>query len=104
LPGAITSTDARIRARIQKTVEDIIEVGNDLQAVKETLAYGLFLPWLRAKFGWSERSAENFRSTAKRFGPRTASIVDSKLGMKAASPLVAPPAPAARHTPAREAD
>jgi hypothetical protein len=100
----VTSTAARIQARIQKTVEEIIEVGNDLRAVNETLAYGPFPPWRRAKFGWSERSAENFRSTAKRFGPRTASIVDSKIGKKAANPLVAPPAPTARHTPASEAD
>jgi hypothetical protein len=46
-------------------VEDIIEVGNDLQAVKDALPHGQFLPWLKAEFGWSERSAQNFMSVKK---------------------------------------
>jgi hypothetical protein len=54
----------RIRERIKKTVEDISEVRNDLLAVKEALPHGQFLPWLRAEFGWSERSAQNFMGVA----------------------------------------
>ncbi len=60
LADKVRSTADRIRDRIKKTVEDIIEVGNDLLAVKEALPHGQFLPWLKADFGWGERSAQNF--------------------------------------------
>jgi hypothetical protein len=50
----------RIWKRIKQTVEDIIEVGNDLLALKEALPHGQSLPWLKAEFGWSEWSAQNF--------------------------------------------
>jgi uncharacterized protein YecE (DUF72 family) len=43
-----TSAD-RIRERVKKTVEDIIDVGNDLLAVKEALPHGQFGPWLKAE-------------------------------------------------------
>jgi hypothetical protein len=50
----------RIRERINKTVEDIIAVGNDLLAVKDSLEHGQFGPWLKAEFGWSERFSPEF--------------------------------------------
>jgi hypothetical protein len=58
----VRSSADRIRERVKKTVEDIIEVGNDLLAVKEALEHGQFGPWLKAEFGWSERTAQNFMS------------------------------------------
>ena len=64
----VRSSADRIRERVKKTVEDIIDVGNELLAVKETLPHGQFGPWLKAEFGWSERSAQNFMSVAERFG------------------------------------
>jgi hypothetical protein len=48
-------------------VEDIIAVGNDLLAVKKAPAHGQFGPRLKAEFGWSEQSAQNFMSVAERF-------------------------------------
>ena len=44
----VRSSADRIRERVKKTVEDIIEVGNDLLAVKEALDHGQFGPWLKA--------------------------------------------------------
>src|SRR5579875_1048550 len=81
----------RIRERIKKTVEDIIEVGNDLLAVKETLPHGQFLPWLKAEFGWSERSAQNFMSVAEQF--KSAKIADLPIQPSAAYLLAAPSIP-----------
>jgi hypothetical protein len=81
----------RIRERVKKTVEDIIEVGNDLLAVKEALPHGQFLPWLRAEFGWSERSAENFMSVADKF--KSARIADLPIQPSAAYFLAAPSVP-----------
>jgi hypothetical protein len=43
----VRSSADRIRERVKKTVVDIIEVGNDLLAVKEALEHGLFGPWLK---------------------------------------------------------
>src|SRR5262249_20975723 len=56
----VRSSADRIRERVRKTVEDIIEVGRDLLAAKEALEHGQFGPWLKAEFGWSERTAQNF--------------------------------------------
>jgi hypothetical protein len=82
LADKVRTAADRIRERVKKTVEDIIEVGNDLLAVKETLPHGQFLPWLRAEFGWSERSAENFMSVADRF--KSAKIADLPIQPSAA--------------------
>jgi hypothetical protein len=43
-----TSAD-RIRERVRKTVQDVIEIGDDLLAVKEALDHGQFGPWLKAE-------------------------------------------------------
>ena len=85
-----TSAD-RIRERVKKTVEDIIDVGNDLLAVKEALPHGQFGPWLKAEFGWSERSAQNFMSVAERF--KSAKFADLPIQPSAAYLLAAPAVP-----------
>src|SRR5262249_46875962 len=46
------STAERIRGRLRKTLEDLIEVGSDLLGVKEALPHGHFGRWLKAEFGW----------------------------------------------------
>ena len=45
----VHSSADRIRAKVKKTVEDIIDVGNDLLAVKAALPHGNFGPWLPAR-------------------------------------------------------
>ena len=87
----VRSAADRIRERVKKTVEDIIEVGNDLLAVKEALPHGQFLPWLKAEFGWSERSAQNFMSVAEQF--KSAKIADLPIQPSAAYLLAAPSVP-----------
>jgi hypothetical protein len=87
----VRSAADRIRERMKKTVEDIIEVGNDLLAVKEALPHGQFLPWLKAEFGWSERSAQNFMSVAEQF--KSAKIADLPIQPSAAYLLAAPSVP-----------
>jgi hypothetical protein len=87
----VRSSTARIRERVKKTVEDIIEVGKDLLAVKETLEHGHFLKWLRAEFGWSERTAYNFISVAERF--KVANFASLPIQPSAAYLLAAPSVP-----------
>ena len=65
----VRTTADRIRQKVKKTLEDIIEVGNDLLAVKEALPHGEFGYWLKAEFGWGERMAQNFMAVAQTFGP-----------------------------------
>jgi hypothetical protein len=82
-----------IREKVKKTIEDIIEVGNDLVAVRYALPHGQFGPWLRAEFGWTERTARNFMAVAERFGPKTEIISDLLIVPTAAYLLAAPSAP-----------
>jgi gas vesicle protein len=91
LADKVRTTADRIRERIKKTVEDIIEVGNDLLAVKDALPHGQFLPWLKAEFGWSERSAQNFMGVAEQF--KSAKIADLPIQPSAAYLLAAPSVP-----------
>jgi hypothetical protein len=91
LADKVRTAADRIRERIKKTVQDIIAVGNDLLAVKEVLPHGQFLPWLKAEFGWSERSAQNFMSVAEKF--KSAKIADLHIQPSAAYLLAAPSVP-----------
>jgi hypothetical protein len=91
LADKVRSAADRIRERVKKTVEDIIEVGNDLLAVKEALPHGQFQPWLKAEFGWSERSAQNFMSVAENF--KSAKNADLPIQPSAAYLLAASSVP-----------
>jgi hypothetical protein len=89
----VQSAADRIRQSLKRTIESIIEVGNDLIAVKEVLPHGQFGPWLRAEFAWTERTAQNFIAVAERFGPKTEIISDLRIDPTAAYLLAAPSAP-----------
>jgi hypothetical protein len=85
------STAERIRGRLRKTLEDLIEVGGDLLEVKEALPHGQFGAWLKAEFGWSERTAQNFMSVAERF--KSAKFAELPIQPSAAYMLAAPAVP-----------
>lgn len=91
LADKVRNAADRIRERVKKTVEDIVEVGNDLLAVKEALPHGQFLPWIKAEFGWGERTAQNFMSVAEQF--KSAKIADLPIQPSAAYLLAAPSVP-----------
>lgn len=58
----------RIKLRLKRTVEDIIEIGRELTAIKAELPHGQFLPWIAAEFEMSRQTADNFTSVYERFG------------------------------------
>ncbi|WP_169247993.1 DUF3102 domain-containing protein [Candidatus Competibacter phosphatis] len=58
----------RIKLRLKRTVEDIIEIGRELMAIKAELPHGQFLPWIAAEFEMSRQTADNFTSVYERFG------------------------------------
>ncbi len=68
--SALTARAAaeRIKLRLKRTVEDIIEIGRELKAVKEELPHGQFLPWIAAEFEMTKDTAQNFMSVFDRFG------------------------------------
>lgn len=58
-----------IHARLKRTAEDIIAIGQDLIAVNEKLArIHKFLPWLRQEFDMTRQTAYRFMAVAKKFG------------------------------------
>jgi len=72
-----TATE-RIKLRMKRTAEDIIEIGKDLIAIKEKLPHGAFLPWIASEFEMSQRTASNFMQTAERFGDKLANFANLK--------------------------
>jgi hypothetical protein len=58
----------------------IVEIGGALRRAKELLGHGNFLPWLKAEFRWSERTAPNYMSLAAHFQDKTANFADLDLG------------------------
>ncbi len=63
-----------IRARMKRSVEDIIAIGQDLIEVKERLEHGEFLAWVEAEFRMSDQTAENFMHVAKRFADKIQTV------------------------------
>lgn len=53
---------------MKRTVEDIIEIGKELTAVKDRLEHGQFLPWIKAEFEMSKSAAYRMMDVAERFG------------------------------------
>lgn len=66
----------RIKVRMARTAEDIIEIGRDLIGVKKALGHGHFLKWVEAEFGMSESSALRFQRVAERFGSKSVTVTD----------------------------
>ena len=80
-----------IKLRLKRTVEDIIEIGRELTAVKDELPHGQFLPWIEAEFEMSERTAYNFMDVAGKFGDKVATV--ASFSSKVLYALSAPSTP-----------
>jgi len=59
-----------IRERLQRSAQDIWEIGQRLFDVRAQLKHGQFDSWLKAEFGWSRRTAYNFIKVYEAFGER----------------------------------
>lgn len=75
----------------QRLVTDIVEIGNTLIRVKDAVGHGHFLPWLKAEFDWTERTAQNYMSVAERFGSNAKCL--SHLPLATVYKLAAPTTP-----------
>ncbi len=74
----IAAASERIRLRLKRSSEDIIEIGKDLAEVKKRLNHGQFGFWLENEFEMTDRTARNFIRVAKRFGDKSEIISDFK--------------------------
>jgi hypothetical protein len=78
-PDVVTEAQGaaeRIRTRIRAA---IVDVGADLIGVKDRLPHGAFSVWLKAEFGMTERTAQNYMSAAALAGKyETVSVLPPK--------------------------
>lgn len=65
IADALRSQASRIRTLVRNTTAIIIEIGNDLLAVKEAIDHGKFGAWIEAECGFSIRTAENYIRAAE---------------------------------------
>lgn len=52
---------------MSRTVQDIVEIGRDLIAVKDRVERGSFLPWIEAEFEMGLRAAQRMISAATKY-------------------------------------
>lgn len=78
----------RIKVRLKRTADDIIEIGKELIAAKEKCGHGNFEIWLQAEFDMTDRSARRFIQVAETFGDKTDTV--SVLNATALYALSAP--------------
>jgi hypothetical protein len=62
---ALKEQASRIRNMVKTTMSTIIQIGNDLIAVKQTLEHGKFCAWIESECGFSIRTAENYIRSAE---------------------------------------
>ena len=56
---------ARIKERISKTTQDLIDIGRDLEASRQHLDHGQFITWVETEVGISRRSAQRYMTVAR---------------------------------------
>lgn len=88
--GEVRAVADRIRQKLKTFVRGAVEIGEALLEVKALLQHGSFGSWVRAEFAWTERTARNYMSIAKRFGSKTELISDLPIWTTAAFRLAAP--------------
>lgn len=70
----------RIRTAYQGETRRVLGIGQDLKAAKTHLRHGQFGRWLRAEFGWSERTAQRYMQAARVFGEKPDTVSDLAPG------------------------
>ena len=85
---SIEAIEAEIWFYKRQAGRAFIEIGRRLNEAKERLSHGEWLPWLRERVAFSERTAQDFMRLAKEYG-ESAEIAD--LGAAKALALMALP-------------
>ncbi len=82
-----------IRKRLRRSAQDIWEIGQRLADVRSRLKYGQFLGWLKAEFGWSQRTAYNFINVYEAFGDKFENLANVDIATSILYQLAAPSVP-----------
>jgi hypothetical protein len=81
-----------IRERLAQSAQSIWEIGQRLVDVRSQLKYGQFNAWLKAEFGWSNRTAYSFINVYETFRDR-ANLAEVNIATSALYLLAAPSTP-----------
>ncbi|NJL19566.1 MAG: DUF3102 domain-containing protein [Leptolyngbyaceae cyanobacterium SM1_3_5] len=81
-----------IHERLQRSAQDIWEIGQRLADVRSQLKHGQFDAWIKAEFGWSRRTAYNFINVYETFQER-ANLAQIDIATSALYLLAAPSTP-----------
>ncbi len=81
-----------IQERLQRSAQDIWEIGQRLADVRAQLKHGQFEAWVKAEFEWSRRTAYNFINVYETFGER-ANLAQIDIATSALYLLAAPSTP-----------
>ncbi|NJR39335.1 MAG: DUF3102 domain-containing protein [Leptolyngbyaceae cyanobacterium CSU_1_4] len=96
LPSAqreiVQQRTGEIRERLQRSAQDIWEIGQRLADVRVQLKHGQFEAWLKAEFDWSRRTAYNFINVYETFQER-ANLAQIDIATSALYLLAAPSTP-----------
>jgi protein gp37 len=84
---------SEIKALVGRTAQNIVLIGEKLQAVKEQLQHGQWEVWLRTEFAWSDQSARRMMQVAERF--KSNNLLDLRVDVSALYILAAPSTPPA---------
>ena len=88
----IQQRTGEIKERLQRSAQDIWEIGKCLAEVREKLKYGQFQAWLKSEFDWSRRMAYNFIQVYETFDSR-ANLAQVSLASSVLYLLAAPSTP-----------
>ncbi|NEP62571.1 MAG: DUF3102 domain-containing protein, partial [Symploca sp. SIO2G7] len=89
----IQQRTGEIRERLRRSAKDVWEIGEKLSDVRSRLQYGQFLTWLKAEFGWSQRTAYNFIKVYETFADRFASLAKVDIATSLLYQLASPSVP-----------
>jgi hypothetical protein len=89
----LQKTAKGIKEKLTKSLQDLIGMGQGLLAAKTIVPHGQFCIWLKAEFGWAERTARNLMEVAGVFGSKSAIIADLNILPTALYLLAAPSTP-----------
>ena len=89
----IQQRTGEIRERLRRSAQDVWEIGEKLSDVRSRLQYGQFLTWLKAEFGWSQRTAYNFIKVYETFGDRFANLAKVDIATSLLYQLASPSVP-----------
>lgn len=87
----VRSRTEEIRTLAQRSAQDIRDIGIKLLEVKGRIGHGRFGIWLKAEFGWSDRTARSFMAVGDRY--KTENFSDLTIAPSALYLLSAPSTP-----------